>query len=87
MYFICAMPQILDWNTIATDYTIYFTYLKIEPLELNMQMYVNKMQICASCQQSGIFLLMGLFKKEEHLPCIPLHQCSPPPSVEVLTSL
>lgn len=60
MYFICAMPWILDWNTIAPDYTIYFTYLKIEPLELNMQMQVNNMQIYVFCQDSGIFLLMGL---------------------------
>lgn len=73
MYFICAMPWILDWNTIAADYTVYFTYLKIEPLELGMQMSVNNMQICVFCQDVGIFLLMGLwirFKKEEHLPCI-----------------
>lgn len=54
------MPWILDWNTIAADYTIYFTYLKIEPLELNMQMQVNNMQIYVFCQDSGIFLLMGL---------------------------
>lgn len=60
MYFICAMPWILDWNTIAADYTTYFTYLKIEPLELNMQIYVNNMQICVFCQDSSIFLLMGL---------------------------
>lgn len=54
------MPWILDWNTIAADYTIYFTYLKIEPLELGMQMSVNNMQICVFCQDVGIFLLMGL---------------------------
>lgn len=73
MYFICVMPQILDWNTMAVDYTLYFTYLKIEPLELSMQMPVNNMQICVFCQEVGIFLLMGLqiqFKKEEHLPCV-----------------
>lgn len=60
MYFICAMPWILDWNTIAADYAIYFTYLKTEPLELAMQMHVNNMQISIFCQDSGIFLLMGL---------------------------
>lgn len=60
MYFICAMPWILDWNTIAADYTIYFKYLKTEPLELAMQMHVNNMQISIFCQDSGIFLLMGL---------------------------
>ena len=73
MYFICVMPRILDWNTMAVDYTLYFTYLKIEPLELSMQMSVNNMQICVFCQEVGIFLLMGLqiqFKKEEHLPCV-----------------
>lgn len=90
MYFICAMPWILDWNTIAADYTIYFTYLKIEPLELNMQIYVNNMQICVFCQDSSIFLLMGLwflFKKKDHLPCILLHQWSLPPPFKILTSL
>ena len=42
------------------------------------------------CQDSSIFLLMGLwflFKKKEHLPCIPLHQCSPLPPFKILTSL
>ena len=60
MYFICAVPWNLDWNTAAADYTIYFTYLKIEPLELDMQMHVNNMQICVFHQDAGIFLLMGL---------------------------
>lgn len=53
------MPWILGWNTIAADYTIYFTYLKIEPLELNMQMQVNNMQIYVFCQDSGIFSFNG----------------------------
>lgn len=60
MYFICAVPWNPDWNTTAADYTIYFTYLKIEPLELDMQMPVNNMQICVFRQDAGIFLLMGL---------------------------
>lgn len=60
MYFICVVSWILDWNTIAADYTIYLSYLKTEPLELNMQMHVKNMQICVFCQDAGIFLLMGL---------------------------